>query len=76
MQEKIKQGGYPIQREFPLDGCLNADKDRLVPPFLAKELHTNRMAIRLRFLLSDLDGEDRLRIGNMPTEDRVHGRRI
>lgn len=70
------KGQPPIQRGCPLDGGLNTDQNGFVPPLLTEKLYADGVAVCFGLLPSDLDGEDRLRISNMPAEDRVHRRRI
>lgn len=42
-----------------------ADDDRFVLPLFRKELHTDGLAVFLRFLPGNGKGEQRLRIGNV-----------
>ena len=42
-----------------------ADDDRFILPLLRKELHADGLAVFPRFLLSDGEGEQSLRIGNV-----------
>ena len=42
-----------------------ADNDSFILPLFCKELHADGLTVFSRFLLSDSEGEQRLRIGNM-----------
>ena len=42
-----------------------ADDDRFVLPLFRKELHSDRLAVFPRILLSDSEGEQGLRIGDV-----------
>ena len=55
-----------VARFYATISCvLDADNDSFILPLLRKELHADGLAVFPRFLLSDGEGEQSLRIGNV-----------